>query len=112
MSLLRHLTCLLVGAAVALAAVAVHRAAAPYGLILAVAATFAVPWWLLGSARPRTAASYVVGWLAVLGLAVSGRPEGDYVLASDADGYALLAAGFVLLALGIVAVTGGRRPGT
>lgn len=111
MSLLRHLACFVVGAAVALAAVLVHRSVFPFGLLLALATTFAVPWWLLGSARSRTAASYVVGWLAVLSLVVAGRPEGDYVLASDAKGYALLGAGFLMVVVGIVSVAGRRRPG-
>lgn len=112
MRLLPHLACLVLGAAVALAAVAVHRTASPVGLVLALASTFAVPCWLLRSVRPRTAASYVVGWLVVLGLAVDGRPEGDYALAGDTAGYALLGSGPVLLLLGVVAVTGRRRPGT
>lgn len=111
MSLLRHLACFVVGAAVALAAVLEHRSAFPFGLVLALATTFAVPWWLLASTRPRTAASYVMGWLVVLGLVVVGRPEGDYALASDTAGYAMLGAGFLLVVVGIVAIAGGRRPG-
>jgi hypothetical protein len=111
-SLLRHLTCLVVGAAVALGAVLVHRSAFPFGLGLAVATTFAVPWWLLGSARPRTAASYVVGWLVVLGLVVRGRPEGDYVLAGDLEGYSMLGVGFLLVVVGIVSLAGRRRSTT
>ncbi len=111
MTPLRHLACFVVGAAVALGAVLVHRSAFPLGLVLSLATTFAVPWWLFGSARPRTAASYVVGWLLVLGLVVAGRPEGDYALESDLDGYAMLGAGFLLVVVGIVAIAGRRRPG-
>jgi Family of unknown function (DUF6113) len=110
-SLLRHLACLVVGAAVALAAVLVHRSVFPLGLLLALATSFAVPWWLLGSTRPRTAASYVVGWLVVLGLVLDGRPEGDYALAGDLEGYTMLGAGFLLLVIGIVSIAGRRRPG-
>jgi hypothetical protein len=110
-TLLRHLACFLVGAAVALAAVLVHRSVFPLGLLLAVATTFAVPWWLLGSARPRTAASYVVGWLVVLALVVAGRPEGDYALSSDVEGYAMLGAGLLLVVVGVVSIAGRRRPG-
>ena len=112
MTLLRHAGCLLLGAAVALAALAVHRSAFPAGLVLGLVTTFAVAWWLVRSRRPRTAASYVVGWLAVLVLAALGRPEGDFALASDLEGYALLVAGLPLLLVGIVAVAGGRGPRT
>jgi Family of unknown function (DUF6113) len=108
-SLLRHLACVVLGALVALASVAVHRSVFPWGLLLALATTFAVPWWLLASPRPRTAASYVVGWLVLLALVVTGRPEGDYALASDLEGYSLMVAGMVLVLMGIVAFAGGRR---
>jgi hypothetical protein len=110
--LLRHLVCVVVGAAVALAAVAVHRSAFPSGLLLALATTFAVSWWLMCSTRPRTAASYSVGWLAVLALVVAGRPEGDFALAGDVEGYALLGAGFMLVLVGVVSVAGVRGSGT
>jgi hypothetical protein len=107
-SLLRHLACFVVGAAVALAALLVHRSVAPLGLLLALATTFAVPWWLRGSSRPRTAASYVGGWLVVLSFVVAGRPEGDFVLAGDAEGYAMLGAAFLLVVVGIVSLAGAR----
>ena len=61
--MLRHGAALLLGALVALASVAVHRSAFPFGLLLAVVTTYAVPWWLLRSTRPRTAPSFVAGWL-------------------------------------------------
>jgi len=77
-----------------------------------VGTSYALPWWLVRSTWPRTAASYVVGWLVVLAVAVDGRPEGDYVLASDLAGYALLAAGFGLVLVGIVSLAGGRRSRT
>ena len=108
MRLLLHLACLLLGAAVALAAVAVHRSAFPAGLVLALLTTYAVSWWLLRSPRRRTAASYVLGWLAVLVVVVLGRPEGDYALASDFEGYALLVAGLPLMLVGILSLAGGR----
>ncbi len=108
MTLLRHLACLVAGAAVALAAVLVHRSVFPFGLLLALAASFAVPCWLLTSARPRTAASYVVGWLGLLGLVVGGRPEGDYLLADDVGGYTMLGAGLLMVVLGIVSLAGRR----
>ena len=86
MALLRHACCVLLGLLVALAAVGVHRSLFPLGLLLAVATTCAVPWWLLRSPWPRTAASYCVGWLALFAVVVVGRPEGDYALAGDLPG--------------------------
>lgn len=112
MSLARHLGCLLLGALVGLTTVLVHRSMLPLGELLALATSFAVPWWLLRSRRPRTAGSYVVGWLAVLVLLVAGRPEGDYVVAGDVRGYLLLAAGFAMIVVGIVAFAGGRGSST
>jgi hypothetical protein len=109
-ALLRHLGCLVLGAAVALGAVLVHRSAPPLGLLLALASTFAVPWWLLRSVHPRQAATYVAGWLAVLATVAAGRPEGDYLIAGDAPGYLLLASGVVLVVLGLVSFAGGRGP--
>ena len=112
MTPLRHVVALLVGAAVALASLAAHRSLFPLGLLVALATTYAVPWWLLRSRHPRTAASYAVGWLAVLAVAVTGRPEGDYVLGSDLDGYALLVGSLGLVVVGIVAFAGGRASNT
>jgi hypothetical protein len=100
----RHAGCVLLGVLVALGAVAVHRAYLPLGLVLALATTFSVPWRLLLSRWPRTATSYVVGWIAMFGLVIVGRPEGDYALAGDVPGYSLMAAGFVLLVVGIVSL--------
>ena len=112
MRALRHVGCALLGALVCLAAVAAHREHPPWGLALALATTFAVPAWLLTSARVavrRTGASYVGGWLLVLLLVLPGRPEGDYALAADLKGFLLLGAGFVLVGLGVVSLTAGRR---
>jgi hypothetical protein len=106
--LLRHLGCLLLGALVSLASLLVHRSLLPLGLLAALAASYAVPLWLLRSSRPRTAGSYVIGWLAVLVVAVVGRPEGDYVVAGDVPGYLLLAGGFGLIVVALVSFAGGR----
>jgi len=107
-SVLRHLLSVLTGAVTGLAAVAVHREIFPGGLLLALATTFGVVWWLLRSPWPRAAASFALGWLVVLGVVLTGRPEGDYAIAADLPGYALLAAGLVLVVAGLVAVAGGR----
>jgi hypothetical protein len=68
-------------------------------------------WWL--SVTGLTAAVFVLtgwsrttfgaGWLAVLGLAVLGRPEGDWAIGTGVPGYGLLAV--ALLHLGFVAAT-------
>jgi hypothetical protein len=111
-TLLRHVGSFLLGLAVAVGAVAVHRSLPPLGLLLALLPTFAVPWWLLRSGRPRTAMSYAAGWLLVLGATVSGRPEGDYAVAGDLRGYGLVAAGFGLVAVAVASVANGRRGST
>ena len=102
----------LIGAATAVAALAVHRSG-PAWLALAVAASVAVAWGLRSTGTPRLGAAYCGGWLVVLGFALAGRPEGDYVLAGDTAGYVMMATGFALVVLGITSLGRGRaRPGT
>jgi len=104
---LRHVGALLLGAAVALASVAEHRSATvgvPWGLVLACASSVLTAWWLRRSALPRTGASYGVGWLALFTVVVLARPEGDYALAADVDGYAMLGLGLVVVALSVSAL--------
>ena len=101
-----------VGAATAVAAIAVHRSG-PVWLALAVVASLAVGWALRSTGTPRLAAAYCLGWLVVLGYALAGRPEGDYVLASDGAGYVMMTTGFLLVVLGITSLGRGEvRPGT
>ena len=97
----------LIGAATAVAALAVHRSG-PAWLVLAVAASVAVAWGLRSTGTPRLGAAYCVGWLVVLGFALGGRPEGDYVLAGDPAGYVMMATGFALVVLGITSLGRGR----
>lgn len=108
MTVLRHVLALVTGSLVTLAAVAVHRSAFPLGLFLAVATTYAVPWWLLRSRQPRTASSYVLGWLVTFTFVAVGRPEGDFAIAQDLRGIALMLAGIGLVVIGVVGFTGGR----
>jgi len=110
----------LLGAAVAVLALAAHRDAARLGGLL-------VPWGLalavLGSALPGVAltaeragravvAAYGAGWCLVVLALVGGRGEGDYVVAADGRGWGFLA----VASLAVVAVTmwgitaGGRSP--
>jgi hypothetical protein len=100
LTVLRHLGCLVLGAAVALAAVAVHRSG-PLGLLLALAASALTVGVLSSSGRPRLATSYAAGWLVVFGAVVAGRPEGDYAVASDVDGYALMVTSLVVVVGGV-----------
>jgi hypothetical protein len=104
-SLLRHVGALVLGAVVAVAAVDVHRWLFPVGLLLAVVTTYAVPLRLLASRWPRLASSYSFGWLVVFALVIAGRPEGDYAIASDLQGYTMMAAGLGLVLVAIVGFT-------
>ena len=97
----------LIGMATAIAAIAVHRSG-PAWLTLAVAASVGVAWGLRSTGTPRLGASYCLGWLVVLGFALAGRPEGDYVLAGDTAGYVMMATGFALVVLGITSLGRGE----
>lgn len=85
--------CAVGGAVTGVAAVMVHQRW--WGLALAVAAlaaaVVALPagWW--------TRLPFALGFVAVLGLAMVPRGEGDYLVPGNARGYLLLAAGFVLV---------------
>lgn len=112
MTLLRHATALVLGLLVSLASVVVHRSAFPLGLVLALVTTYALAWWLLRSAHPPTATTYVVGWLAAFALVLRGRPEGDFALVQDLEGVLLMVAGLGLVAIGAAGLHGRRRSGT
>lgn len=112
MTLLRHAVALALGLLVSLASVAVHRSASPLGLVLALVTTYAVAWWLLRSAHPRTATTYVAGWLAVFALVLRGRPEGDFALEQDLKSLLLMIAGLGLVAIGAAGLPGRRRSDT
>jgi hypothetical protein len=102
---------LLVGAATAVATVALHGWW--WGFAFGAAATllvaYALPagWW--------TRLPYAVGWDAMVGWLTFPRPEGDYLLSADVQGYAVLALGLALLAgcVGTLPRPGGaeERPG-
>ncbi len=102
-----HAASLLLGAAVGLAAVVVHRAdvlGLPFGLVLAPVASLGVGWALRTSDMARLATSYTAGWVAVFGLLLSGRPEGDFVVAGDLSGYVLIGTAFVTVVLGVTSL--------
>ncbi len=87
----------LLGAGTGLATVAVHQIS--WALPLAVAATaltaYAVPpgWW--------SRLAFVVGWVAMAGWLAMPRPEGDYLISQDWQGYLVLALGMLLLVAGV-----------
>jgi peptidoglycan/LPS O-acetylase OafA/YrhL len=91
------LALLLGGAVVGVAAVALHTIW--WGLLLgglATAATvYALPagWWLR--------APFGVGWAGLVAYLSVPRPEGDYVISSDANGYLLLGLALVVLAVSL-----------
>ena len=111
MSILRNAACLLLGAAVGLGAIAVYRAMPPFGLLLGLGTSYATAWWLLDSRHPVGGSLYVAGWLAVLAVAVIGRPEGDFVIANDVRGWAMLLGGLGLVVFGLVSLAVSRRSG-
>ncbi|HET6626360.1 MAG TPA: hypothetical protein VFG63_08215, partial [Nocardioidaceae bacterium] len=87
-----HGVAVLVGAAVSVASVAVHRSVVlgfPLGLLLALLTTFATAW-AMRDMLPALATSYAAGWLVPFGFVLSGRAEGDYAVASDLRGYGLV----------------------
>ncbi|QNN51712.1 DUF6113 family protein [Nocardioides mesophilus] len=105
---MRLLGALVLGAVVSVAALLVHREGGLV-LLLAVAASLATGLRLRLADHPAPAAAYSLGWLVVLGIALAGRPEGDWAVGSDLAGYALMGTGLVLVVVGISALPG-RRP--
>lgn len=102
MGLVAHAVTLAVGAAVGLASVAVHRST--LGLALAIVTTLAV-LLCLRQWRLRLVVTFAVGWLVPVTIAVLGKPEGDYAVASDLFGYALMGLGLAVLAAGAASVS-------
>jgi hypothetical protein len=87
------LACLLVGAAVGLAAVAVY--AWWWGLLLAAVASLSALWAL--PSRWYTLAPFALGWWVPLAIAWHQRAEGDYALASSALGYGVIVLGILVV---------------
>jgi hypothetical protein len=96
--LLVAVLCFGLGLVVGLSSVALHHYW--WGLLLAIAATstaaYALPagWW----ARMP----YAVGWGAMVGYLALPRDEGDYAIASDAQGYVLLSFAVALVVASMV----------
>ena len=99
---------LLAGAVTGITTVAVHELV--WGFVLATAATvltvFALPpgWW--------TRLAFVAGWVVMVGWLTVPRPEGDYLISQDWQGYAVLGLGMVLLVVGVATLPRPSRPAT
>ncbi len=97
--------CLVAGAAIGVGAVVVHLWW--WGLALALVGTLAglvaVPggWW--------RRLPLAVGWTAAVGVLAAPRPEGDFLIATNTNGYVLLAAAVVVLVAGLVGLRGRSR---
>lgn len=89
---------LILGVFIGGAATVVH--ATTVGLPLAIAATAATSYALPGGWGTRF--PFGLGWLVVPGYTAQQRPEGDYLVAADAHGYALLGFGLALLMFSII----------
>ena len=104
----------LLGAVVALAATAVHRVDSrisgvvlPWGLALGLATSLVVGLAARDVLGQAGGVSLAVGWLSLFGWLTLGRPEGDFVIASDGLGWAMLILGMVTMAV-LLAVSLGR----
>jgi hypothetical protein len=93
------------GAAVGMAAVAVHELwwGLPLAAVASVASLVALPagWWTRLPAALGFA--LLVGWLSIP------RREGDYLISSDLRGYALVTLTLVVLVAGIATLPRPRR---
>lgn len=102
---LRALALLLVGAATAVAAVALHQKW--WGLALGLAATFATLAALPPGWSGRVA--FAVGWTGLVTLVVPQRSEGDYLVPGNLAGYLLIGAALVVLLAALVTLPRPRR---
>ncbi|GAA1142901.1 hypothetical protein [Nocardioides aquiterrae] len=97
MRVLAALGLLLAGAATAVATVALHELWWGLGLatVATVVAVLALPpgWW--------SRLAFVVAWDAMVGWLSFTRPEGDYLIGQDVQGYAVLGLGLLLLVVAI-----------
>lgn len=88
---------LLAGAVTGLTTVAVHQLV--WGFVLGLVATavtvFALPpgWW--------SRLAFVAGWVLTLGWLTVPRPEGDYLISQNWQGYGVLGFAMVLLVVGV-----------
>jgi len=96
---------LLVGAATGIAAVFVHRMT--WGLALGLVATALTAYALPPGWSTRL--PFVLGWVAMVGWLTVPRPEGDYLVSENWQGYTMLGFGMVLLVTGLATLPRPRR---
>ena len=98
---------LLLGALVGLSAVWTHGRW--WALALGAAATLGAE---LATPRGLLRIAYAGGWIAATAYFLLARPEGDFVVASDAHGYTFLGLALLVLALAVATVPprGRTRP--
>ncbi|UYM06205.1 DUF6113 family protein [Solicola gregarius] len=108
----------LAGAVVCLAALVAHRHQwslagidLPWGLVLALGTTYLVvrAGALLDAGRAG-AVCVAAGWVVAFFYLFSGRPEGDYLFASDWLGYSMLIGGLVVVGAAVVVSMSGPPP--
>ena len=104
MRLLAAVGLLLVGAVTGLTTVAVHELV--WGFVLALVATAAAVFALRPGWWSRLA--FVLGWVVMVGWLTVPRPEGDYLISQDWQGYGVLGFGMLLLVVGLATLP---RPG-
>jgi hypothetical protein len=94
----------------------------PAGAMVGVSATWTHGrWWALALGAAATLAAelavprgglrlmYAAGWVLASAYFLLARPEGDFVVASDAIGYTFLGLGLLVLVLAVVSVPPRRR---
>ena len=99
-SVLRAAGLLVLGAVVGIACVGVHNTW--WGLPLALVTTAASAYALPGGWTGR--APFALGWAVVVAALALPRPEGDFLIAGDLNGYVLLGFGLALLVASLVTV--------
>ncbi|MEV0752196.1 DUF6113 family protein [Streptosporangium sp. NPDC050280] len=89
----------------------------PVSAIVCLALLFAIPYAAGRMTHGKSAAvAFVAGWALITIIWISGRPEGDLVIANDLSGYLYLYGGLAAVTVGIMlspsAILGGTWPPT
>ncbi|MEU8202558.1 DUF6113 family protein [Streptosporangium sp. NPDC049046] len=89
----------------------------PVSAVVCLALLFAIPYGAGRMTHGKSAAvAFVAGWALITMIWISGRPEGDLVIANDLSGYLYLYGGLAAVTVGIMlspsATLGGTWPPT
>ncbi|MFF5111701.1 DUF6113 family protein [Streptosporangium sp. NPDC000509] len=89
----------------------------PVSAVVCLALLFAIPYGAGRMTHGKSAAvAFVAGWALITMIWISGRPEGDLVIANDLSGYLYLYGGLAAVTVGIMlspsAILGGTWPPT